>query len=61
MVLVEATLQHRERVFVEAGEELGVGAGDAIGRFEQAFAGGVLADGGDNLAHGVGDALLVDG
>ena len=48
------------RVVVQAGEQLGVHAGDAGRRFAQTFAIGVFADGGENFADGALDAGCID-
>ena len=47
-------------IVVQAAEQLGVHAGDAGRRFAQAFAIGIFADGGQNLAHGASNARLID-
>ena len=47
-------------VDVQAGHQLAVGAGDAVGGFEQPFAVGVFADGEQDLADGPLDAEDVD-
>ena len=49
------------RLVVQAGEQLGVHAGDAGRRFAQAFAVGIFADGGQNLADCPFDARQIDG
>src|SRR5437773_2597596 len=49
------------RVVVQAGEQLGVHACDAIGGVEQPFAVRVFADGDQDFAHRGADALHVNG
>lgn len=60
MVRLEGRRQDLGRVDAQAGEELGVGAGDPGGRLAQPVAVGVLADGDEDLADGRLDALQVD-
>ena len=60
VLLGERLLQVNGRVGVQPAEDLGVHAGDAVGRFEQPFAVRVFADGREDLAHGLADSLLID-
>ncbi len=60
MVRLEGRGQDLRRVDAEAGEELGIGAGDPGGRLAQPVAVGVLADGEEDLADRGLDALQVD-
>src|ERR1700722_17075771 len=46
--------------FVQTGHQLSVGAGNAVGRFQQAFAIGVFADGLENFTNGSLDPADVD-
>ena len=46
-------------VLAQAGEGLGIGAGDARRRVEQALAIRVLADRDEDLAHRAGDPVMV--
>jgi hypothetical protein len=60
VVRLEGRGQDLGRVDAQAGEELGVGAGDPGGCLAQPVAVGILADGDEDLADRGLDALQVD-
>ena len=58
--LDEEFLQVHPRVLVQAGEQLGIHAGDTGRRFLQPFAVGILANGGQYFPHRAFDSRQVD-
>lgn len=61
VLFVEDGFKMAARVFAHPGEKLGVGAGDASGSFQEAFAIGVFADRNENFPDGFFDAGEIDG
>ena len=61
VLFVEGLREVHPRILPEAAEHLGVHPRHAGGRFEQAFAVGILPDGGEDFTDGPLDAGVVDG
>ena len=59
VVFVEAGPQQVCRVLPDAGEEVSVHAGDAVGRVLESVAVGVFADGAEDGGYGLPDTVFV--